>query len=56
MKDFARHEKMYGLHADDCFWLRQMGLRETLWILDAEWILFFYGKMMTFNKWIKEEK
>lgn len=56
MKYFTRNENISGLRAADCEWLSDMGLKETRWILDAEWILFFYGKMMTFNKWIKEEK
>ena len=53
MKDFTRHENKYGLYSDDCSWLRQMGLRETQWILDAEFILFFYG-IIIFNEWINE--
>ncbi len=55
MKDFTRHENKYGLYSDDCSWLRQMGLRETQWILDAEFILFFYG-IITFNEWAKGKK
>ncbi len=42
-----------NLRGHACEWLRDMGLRETRWILDTEWI-FAYGEQTTFEEWINE--
>ena len=54
MKDFTYIQKNYDLYPSACFWLKQMGLRETQWILDAGWLLSSYD--MTYNKWIWKNK
>lgn len=53
MKDFAYYESsLHSLHHDACDWLTNMGLRETRWILDADWISYSYD--ITYCKWISE--
>lgn len=51
MKDFTYIDNGSNLHAIDCEWLRNVGLRETRWILDREWFIVFYDK--PFSEWIK---
>ena len=53
MKDSTYNEKIYGLHTPDCEWLRKIGLKETLWIIDREWILHYYNNII-FNRWIRK--
>ena len=53
MRDFIYDEKDSDLEYDACFWLEELGLRETRWILDADWFLND-GMTMTFNQWINE--
>ena len=56
MKDFTYEENhLSGLHVDACEWLKDMGLKETRWILDSEWLLSFINNI-TYEKWIREEK
>ena len=50
MKDFT-YTGNYCLHHSAYDWLTIMGLRETLWILDADWISYSYD--ITYGKWIK---
>ncbi len=51
MKKFT-HIDEYGLSQLECEWLIQIGLRETQWFLDAEWMLSIYGEI-TYSKWIR---
>ena len=51
MKHFTYNQNNYDLNSSACLWLKQMGLRETLWILDAGWLLSSYEDL-TYNKWI----
>ena len=54
-KDFVYSEdKKYNLHADDCKWLSNTGLKETRWFLDAQWFIIFYKNRITYYKWINE--
>lgn len=32
-------------------WLRKMGLRETQWILDADWLLRYHPKSV-YKEWV----
>ena len=52
MKDLVYSEHGYGLPSGACIWLREIGLKETRWILDAEWIMKHDNT--TFNKWMRE--
>ncbi len=54
MKDFIYTEDESNLHACACRWLRDMGLKETRWILDADWFIVYYKNRITFHKWINE--
>jgi len=51
MKDFTYVGKQHSLFHEDCIWLDYMGLYETRWILDTEWIIFSYD--MTYSEWMK---
>ncbi len=47
----------FNLRGLACEWLKDMGLRETRWILDREWFLAYYShdnKQITFEEWVKE--
>ena len=60
MKDFTYYYNNGGddkrsLLMSDCGWLRNMGLRETRWILDREW-LGAQHKNITFKKWIERNE
>ena len=52
MKNFTYDEKD-GLEIDACSCLKELGLRETRWILDATWFLSNRSNP-TFKKWIGE--
>ncbi len=56
MKDFTYIDIdcEFNLHVHDCEWLRDMGLKETRWILDSEWILSFIDNI-TYEQWIIEK-
>jgi len=55
MKNFTFYEvDKASLHIDDCDWLENIGLRETLWIIDALWFLTQSNNMI-FKEWIGEE-
>jgi len=54
MKDFTYIDNEFNLHACACEWLRDMGLRETRWILDTEWFSI-YNCRITFNEWIYDK-
>lgn len=54
MKDFT-YTKQYGLRASDCEWLSDMGLRETRWFLDIEWLFSVDGRKMPYNEWIRRK-
>ena len=52
MKDFT-YNNSTNLDASNCIWLKQMGLKETRWILDSEWFLTQHHLgNPTFKKWI----
>lgn len=50
MKEFT-YIGEYSLLPDACEWLTNMGLHETRWILDADWIIFSYE--ITYHQWMK---
>ena len=55
MKDFTYYDdNKKSLHVHDCDWLEDMGLRETLWIIDVQWFLK-QGNTLIFKEWIGEE-
>jgi len=55
MKDFTYIDNEFNLQACACEWLRDMGLKETRWILDREWFFVYYSnKQITFDKWVNE--
>ena len=41
-----------SLDADAFYWLSEMGLKETQWILDTKWLSIDYN--LAFQKWIDE--
>jgi len=52
MKKFTHIESgLHSLHHDDCVWLTNMGLRETRWILDVDWISYSYD--ITYKQWMR---
>ena len=53
MKDFIYIDNGFNLHASACEWLRDMGLKETRWILDREWFIA-YDVNITYSEWTKE--
>jgi len=54
MKDFTFYNfAETSLHIHDCDWLEDMGLRETLWIIDATWFLTPSDHRI-FKEWIGE--
>jgi len=53
MKEFIYNQKNYDLNPSACFWLKQIGLKETRWFLDAAWILSYYDEL-TYKVWIGE--
>lgn len=56
MKDFTYICNGFNLNAYDCIWLKDMGLKETRWILDREWFFVFYSnKQLTFNEWVNDQ-
>jgi len=54
MKDFTYYEIDHSLDFDACSWLDELGLRETRWILDTDWILT-QSSSPTFKVWVGEE-
>lgn len=55
MKGFTFYDTdKASLHIDDCDWLEDMGLRETLWIIDAGWFLKQSNNVI-FKIWVGEE-
>ncbi len=51
MKDFTYYrDNKISLHISDYNWLENMGLRETQWILDTEWL----KGHVTFKRWVGE--
>ena len=52
MKDFTYYADKTSLHIDGCNWLEDMGLRETRWILDAEWLSNVSVINPPYNIWI----
>ncbi len=55
VKDFTYIDNGFNLHAHACRWLRDMGLKETRWILDREWFLNHYNGTVTYYDWIKDK-
>ncbi len=54
MKDFTYYDNdKESLHIDDCDWLEDMGLKETLWIIDGQWFLT-PREHRIFKEWIGE--
>ena len=51
MNKFTYGENQYSLHYSACDWLTVMGLRETRWILDSDWIIF--SCHLTYKQWMK---
>ena len=52
MKDFLYHNPD-GLTHHNRRWLRKLTLRETQWILDADWFLRHHPKSI-YKEWIDE--
>lgn len=50
MKDFVYN--CQGLRGTDYKWLRKIGLIETLWVLDIEWLHSSHDRK-TYNEWIR---
>jgi len=50
MKNFTYIEN-YSLHYAAAAWLTNMGLRETRWILDSDWISYSYD--ISYKKWME---
>ena len=53
VRDFIYNRNNYDLYPSACLWLRQMGLKETRWFLDTEWLLSSYNNV-TYKEWISE--
>ena len=53
MNDFIHIGEKHSLLYDACVWLSYMGLNETRWFLDAEWIISLYNT--TYDEWIKAQ-
>ena len=53
VRDFVYNRNNYDLYPSACLWLRQMGLKETRWFLDTEWLLSSYNSM-SYKEWIDE--
>lgn len=52
MKDFTYiGTDEHSLHVDCCIWLRLLGLRETRWFLDVEWLRNESNDFI-FRKWV----
>ena len=45
-----------GLSSDGTNWLLRLGLRETYWIIDIEWMKHPVRDNQTFNQWIKSTR
>jgi len=55
MKDFTYiNTNHYNLFSESYEWLMYMGLRETLWILDVNWIIRQLN--ITYSEWLSADK
>jgi len=48
---YYRHKQ--NLHLSNHKWLKEMGLKETLWIIDGQWFLILSNGPI-FKEWIGE--
>ena len=52
MRDFIYTDGEHNLNINSSRWLNRVGLRETRWILDTEWLC--NGNDFVFSDWINE--